>query len=114
VTPSNIFAATHGDLGEELVERLAGSGSVRIERIVSRGHTSPEGFWYDQPAHEFVILISGAARLSFEGDAAPVSLAPGDWIQIPAGARHRVEWTAPGLETIWLAVHFEDAGGGAR
>ncbi|MGA8259730.1 MAG: cupin domain-containing protein [Arenicellales bacterium] len=80
-------------------------GRVTIERIISKGHVSPESRWYDQAREEWVIVLRGEARLSFEdGDA--VALKPGDYILIPAHARHRVEWTTPGMETIWLAIHY--------
>jgi len=35
-----------------------------------------------------------------------VALAPGDHVLIPGGAQHRVTWTAPETETVWVAVHF--------
>jgi cupin 2 domain-containing protein len=41
------------DLPEELSEKICSSATVKIERIVSRGHASPEGFWYDQEMNEF-------------------------------------------------------------
>lgn len=85
---------------------LASSPGVRVERIVSRGHASPEGFWYDQEWAEFVVLLAGAARLRFEGDDREVELRPGDWLTIPARCRHRVEWTDPTTPSVWLAVHF--------
>jgi cupin 2 domain-containing protein len=81
---------------------LRGDG-VRIERIVSHGHRSPDGFWYDQAEREWVLLISGRARLRFEGEEA-IELSPGDYVDIPAHRRHRVEWTEPNAATIWLAV----------
>ena len=46
-------------------------------------------------------------------DGAVVELAPGDWIDLPAGLRHRVAWTAPGTDTIWLAVFRRGPGGEA-
>jgi cupin 2 domain-containing protein len=78
---------------------------VRIERIVSRGHASPPGFWYDQPEHEFVLLVEGEAALVVEGEGER-RLAPGDWLEIKARVRHRVSWTAPDRATIWLAVFY--------
>jgi cupin 2 domain-containing protein len=77
---------------------------VRVERIVSRGHVSPAGFWYDQTQDEWVVLLAGAAELSF-ADGRRVRLAPGDHVHLPAHERHRVEWTDPAQETVWLAVH---------
>ncbi len=103
---ANLFAGVPDELSTELVETLLSAASFRVERIVSRGHASPPGYWYDQPEHERVLLVSGAARLRFEGDAEMVRLAPGDHLLIPARRRHRVEWTAPHVDTVWLAVHF--------
>ena len=89
----------------EIVERLAGNGAVRIERIVSHGQASPTGFWYDQDEAEFVLVLSGAARLSF-ADGEAMALGPGDWIGIAPHRRHRVEWTDPDQPTVWLAVFY--------
>lgn len=101
----NLFAAIPETLPEELIETLAGTGTVRLERIVSHGHASPEGFWYDQPQREWVLLLRGAARLQIEGQPV-IEMRPGDSLDIPAHARHRVEWTTPHEPTIWLAVHY--------
>ena len=92
------------DLSDELTETLVASDTVRIERIVSTGHASPEGFWYDQPEREFVLVVQGRARLEFEGGD-PLELEAGGWIDIPAHRRHRVAWTAPHEPTVWLAVY---------
>jgi cupin 2 domain-containing protein len=98
-----------GDAGsEEFVETIVRSGGVRIERIVSRGHKSPDDFWYDQDENEWVVVLSGRARLVMEGEDAAIELAPGDWIDIPARKKHRVEWTDPNEETVWLAVFYPD------
>ena len=109
----NLFTAIPRELSEELFDTLAGAGDVRIERIVSRGHASPRDFWYDQDWHEFVLLVRGRAALRFEGEADPVVMAPGDHLVIEAHARHRVEWTDPETDTIWLAVHYRSGMGGA-
>lgn len=79
---------------------------MRIERIISHGHASPEGFWYDQPLNEWVILLKGVARLQFEDGM--VEMKPGDYVNIPAHKNHRVDWTTPEELTIWLAVHYGD------
>jgi len=89
---------------EEQVERLIDGANVRIERIVSTGQASLPGFWYDQPDDEFVVLLGGAARLRF-ADGVDLDLKPGDWVEIPAHVRHRVEWTQSDPPTVWLAVH---------
>ncbi|HEY4313424.1 MAG TPA: cupin domain-containing protein [Pirellulales bacterium] len=80
------------------------SPGVRVERIVSQGHASPEGFWYDQDTEEWVLLVQGAARLRFDNEV--VEMRPGDHVQIPAHKRHRVEWTDPNQQTTWVAVHY--------
>ena len=78
---------------------------------MSHGHASPEGSWYNQKQHEWVVLLKGAARLRFEGDDNALELEPGDFVDIPAHKRHRVEWTTPDEPTVWLAVHY---GGGSH
>ena len=102
---TNVLAEIPENLSDELIQTLLNTSSVRIERIVSLGHASPEGFWYDQEAYEWVLLLKGAARLRFEGEE-PIDLRPGTFINIPAHRRHRVEWTDPHEPTIWLAVHY--------
>ncbi len=90
----------------EVVEKLLFGGSFRLERIVSHGQSTPEGQWYDQDEAEWVVLLSGAARIRFEEEKAPRELQPGDYVHIPAHCRHRVQWTSPDEETVWLALHF--------
>ena len=105
LTHGNLLAGLPERLAEEQVERLVGGRNVRIERIVSTGQASPPGFWYDQPDDEFVMLLAGAARLRFEEGDLGLDLKPGDWVEIPAHVRHRVEWTQADPPTVWLAVH---------
>jgi len=104
--PKNMLQNIPGALPEELVEVLQTGDGVKIERIVSRGHASPKGFWYDQESHEWVLLLKGGATLLFEGKQNPIVLGPGDYLNIPAHTRHRVEWTDPKQETVWLAIHY--------
>jgi cupin 2 domain-containing protein len=94
-------------LPDELVQTLLATEHIRIERIVSHGHCSPEGFWYDQDQHEWVIVLKGAARLQFEDGV--VEMRPGDFINIPANKKHRVDWTTPDEPTIWLGVRYGEA-----
>lgn len=94
-------------LPEELLGELVRGRHVRVERIVSRGHVSPPGFWYDQDEHELVVLLAGRARLELEGQG-EVALGPLDWLHIPAHVRHRVTFTEPGADTLWLAVFYRD------
>lgn len=88
----------------ESIEILVRAPGLRIERIVSHGHRSPDGFWYDQDEDEWVLLVAGAAEILFH-DGRRASLAAGDWLALPAHERHRVEWTDPARATIWLAVY---------
>ena len=101
----NLFENIPAELPGELFQTLAQSDALRIERIVSRGHTTPAGQWYDQPQNEFVILLQGAARLAFE-DGREIAMGPGDWLAIPAHVKHRVAWTDPEQHSVWLAVHY--------
>jgi cupin 2 domain-containing protein len=105
IIPKNIVDGLPPHLPEELIQTLLSTTNVHIERIVSHGHCSPEGFWYDQDTHEWVLLISGAGRLRFEGEEA-FAMAVGDFVNIPAHKRHRVGWTDPKQATIWLAIHY--------
>jgi cupin 2 domain-containing protein len=101
----NIFRGIPEALDDELVEQLVEGRNIRIERIVSRGQSSPESGWYDQVGDEWVMLLRGGAVLLFD-DQERVSLSPGDYINIPAHRKHKVEWTDPDRETVWLAVHY--------
>lgn len=101
----NLFNEIPSDLPEELLETLVDRDAVRVERIVSRGHVTPAGQWYDQDRQEWVLLLRGAARLAF-ADGREVALVPGDWLEIPAHRKHRVAWTDPRQDTVWLAMHY--------
>ncbi|MCA8984764.1 MAG: cupin domain-containing protein [Planctomycetaceae bacterium] len=103
----NLYDNLPKSLPEELVTVLLESEHVRVERILSTGHASPAGFWYDQDEDEWVLLLTGAARLRFEGREAEIPLGVGDYLLIPAHTRHRVEWTTPAEPTVWLAVFLD-------
>ena len=102
----NLMANVPDELPKELIEVLVKSEGVRVERIVSRGHSSPADFWYDQADSEWVLVVSGAARLRFEQGDEVVEMRRGDHVDIPAGTRHRVDWTDPDQDTTWLAVFY--------
>lgn len=102
---TNLFSEVPTVLPDELIHTLLTAESFRIERIVSHGHSTPPDLWYDQDQHEWVLLITGAARLQFEDKV--IQLRPGDFINIPAHRRHRVEWTSHDDTTIWLTIHYE-------
>jgi cupin 2 domain-containing protein len=100
----NIFDDLPQHLPKELVQILVRATDVRIERIISHGHASPADFWYNQAQQEWVIVLKGAARLQFED--VTVEMKPGDFINIPAFKKHRVDWTTPGEPTVWLGVRY--------
>ncbi|MDD5249112.1 MAG: cupin [Rhodocyclaceae bacterium] len=102
----SLFSGIARESDAEQFDELLHRPSARIERIVSSGQCSPPGFWYDQDEGEWVVLLAGAARLLIEGEPSPRLLRPGDWVNLPPHCRHRVEWTAPGQETLWLAIHY--------
>jgi cupin 2 domain-containing protein len=86
---------------------LLAAPNVRIERIVSTGHATPAGVWYDQDRPEWLLLLAGSAGLIFDGETEPLVLSPGSYVHIAAHARHRVAWTDPSVPTIWLAIHYQ-------
>lgn len=102
----NIFDDIPAELPEEHFLKICelGKGQARVERIVSHGHASPEGFWYEQDEDEWVLILGGEAHLRIENRDHPVVLRPGDSILLPAHCRHRIDWTTPDQKTIWLAV----------
>jgi cupin 2 domain-containing protein len=103
----NLFVTPSSAADGEQTDILLSAGPFRLERIVSFGTASPQGFWYEQGRPEWVLLARGRARLAFEGDE-PVELETGDYVLIPAGVRHRVEGTSS--DAIWLALHFTPRG----
>lgn len=105
ISSSCIFTDIPTELPEELCQTLLAKPNVRIERIVSKGHCSAEHDWYDQNQDEWILLLQGRARLTFI-DADSIELNPGDYLLIPAHCKHRVDWTSPDTETVWLAIHL--------
>lgn len=105
-TNGNIFANIPRQLPEELFESILKRDYVHIERIISRGHVTPTGQWYAQTGDEWVILLQGQATIVYENDPAALTLSMGDYVLIPAHTRHRVVWTTPDIDTVWLAIHL--------
>src|ERR1700730_14032403 len=35
------------------------------------------------------------------------TLRPGDYVELPAHTKHRIEWTDADRPTVWLTVHLE-------
>jgi len=107
ISKKNIFRDIPAELQNELLEEMVTGSTFRMERIVSRGQASPDGFWYDQDENEWVILLQGSAGLRFAGKEELIVLSPGDYVQIPQHYKHRVEWTDKNQETVWLAVYYK-------
>jgi len=101
---NNIFAEIPDELDNELVQVLQQSDNIKIQRIVSKGQVSPETGWYDQQQNEWVIVIKGEAVIAFE--QTEVAMQAGSYINIPAHTKHKVSWTHPDIETIWLVVYY--------
>ncbi len=103
---ANIYADLPKQGPDELFQTLLAKENIKIERIISRGHACRTDEWYDQQQDEWVMLIKGQAKLQYKSNATIILLNPGDYIYIPAHTKHRVHWTAPEMETIWLAIHI--------
>ena len=101
----NFFSSLPDKSEHELFEELLRHENIKIERIVSQGHTSPENGWYDQKENEWVIVLEGAGLILFESWG-EVNLKKGDYLNIPAHTKHKVTWTDPNSITIWLAIHY--------
>jgi cupin 2 domain-containing protein len=104
--PSNLLHDLPDASAAEIVEILVSRPCLRIDRIVSLGQASPDGFWYDQEESEWIVLLAGAARLRLADEPEAHLLNAGDSIDIPARRRHRVEWTDATEPTVWLAVFY--------
>jgi cupin 2 domain-containing protein len=102
----NVFANLPPSQSEEVFQEMIQGERFRLERIISFGQATAVGQWYDQEQHEWVVLLSGAAGLRFEGEEGLRVLHPGDFANIPAHTRHRVEWTDEKQNTVWLALHY--------
>jgi cupin 2 domain-containing protein len=105
MNPSNIFDSIPEDMRAEVFDNIVSSPNLRIGRILSKGHTSPETGWYDQDENEWVMVIDGQATIEFV-DGTLVSLRKGDYLNIPAHSKHKVSWSDPNQITIWLAVFY--------
>ncbi|PAJ75334.1 cupin [Pseudoalteromonas sp. NBT06-2] len=103
---NNIFKEIPDDLSSEVFENLASGMNVKIERILSKGHSSPVTGWYDQTQNEWVIVLKGEAILTFNNKP-DVQLKQGDYLNIKAHQKHKVSWTTPEEETVWLAIHYD-------
>ncbi|MEG2597135.1 MAG: cupin domain-containing protein [Oscillospiraceae bacterium] len=88
--------------GEENMAVLYENVAVRIEKIVSKGFSSPKDFWYRQSENEWVFVLQGEGTIDFEDHG--ITLRAGDSVQILAGVKHRVAGTSVSPDCIWLCV----------
>jgi len=102
----NIFTDIPRQLPDELFKTLLSKGQIKIERIISKGHSSLVNDWYDQIQDEWILVLEGQAELQFKNSTELIKLKSGDYLHIPAHIKHRVHWTDPDKETIWLAIHI--------
>ena len=100
----NIFEQIIVDKNEEKFFEILKNETIKIEKIVSNGQTSPENFWYEQEKSEFVLLLEGYAILEFENRE--VELKKGDCLNIKAMEKHRVKFTSLDEPTVWFAVFY--------
>ena len=101
----NIFENIPESIPTEQFQSLLESGAIKIERILSKGHSTPPNQWYDQEQDEWVLVLRGAGIIAYE-DGSTIHLKVGDYLHIPARCKHRVKWTEPNQETIWLVIFF--------
>ncbi len=97
----NLFDIEGLSTNAEQFEDLFANKQVRIERIVSFGHATPAGEWYDQEETEWVSLLKGTSTLLY-ADGRVTEMIAGDTVLIPPHERHRVE--AVSDDAVWLAV----------
>ena len=102
---NNIFEKIPENLNNELIEEILKTKNFRLERIISAGHHSPPDFWYDQDENEFVFLVSGCARISFN-DGRIFDLKAGDYFVIKAHQKHRIVSTDQNRKTFWLTLFY--------
>ncbi len=104
----NIFADLPEQLPEELITTLLEKPGIRVERILSQGHSSAPGFWYQQEENEWLLLVQGQAGLRFEKEKQDRQLTAGDTLFINTGVRHRVTWTSEQPPCIWICLFYRD------
>jgi cupin 2 domain-containing protein len=101
----NLFQYLPANLPEEVFETLLQTANFRLERIVSHGQCSADDFWYQQSDREWVMVLQGQARLAMASGEL-IDLKAGDYLHLDAHIKHRVAWTDPTQQTIWLALHY--------
>lgn len=106
MTNQNIYENLPEAISEEMFDDLITGGDFRLERILSKGQSTPLGEWLEQETHEWVLLLKGRATLLFAEGSEILEMTAGDYVHIPAHTPHRVEWTDSEEATLWLALHY--------
>lgn len=88
----------------ERTDLIVAFGNALVEQIQSGTLERPAD--YEQRQDEWVVVLSGGAKLVVDGDE--VELAARDWLFLPSWVPHRLVETEPGTE--WLAVHVHPSG----
>ncbi|WP_372738396.1 cupin domain-containing protein [Neptunomonas sp.] len=102
---ANIFSNIPSELPNEIFEDIIITEKLRVERIVSKGQTSPNAGWYDQGENEWVIVLSGYGVIEYK-NGVKVTLRQGDYLHIKAHEKHRVIETSSDEITVWLAIFY--------
>jgi len=102
---NNIFSNIPAELPNELFEDIIITEKLRVERIVSKGQTSPKIGWYDQDDNEWLIVLSGYGVIEYK-NGNKVTLKHGDYLNIKAHEKHRVIETSTAETTVWLAIFY--------
>ena len=100
----NLLTGVPTSIPDEIFETIISKSNIKIERIISKGHKSEPNFWYDQDQSEWILILKGEARLQFEDKS--IYLTSGDYLNIAPHQKHRIDWTTPEEETIWVAVFY--------
>ena len=82
----NIFSNIPSELPNEIFEDIIITEKLRVERIVSKGQTSPDIGWYDQSENEWVIVLSGYGVIKYISGV-KVILKQGDYLNIPSSRK---------------------------
>ena len=101
----NLFSDVHSVLGTEVLDLLAKSDRVRIERTISKGQAPHRDRWNEHKQNAWLLLLRGETKLVF-GYGRSERLVPGSYMAIDAGTRYRIDWISPEEETVWLTIYF--------
>ncbi|MFO0919698.1 MAG: hypothetical protein U0872_15475 [Planctomycetaceae bacterium] len=106
-SPGQLFSNLPRNLPAEFSVAYRSNSKVFASKqsCLTATHHPPDSGTTKTSTNEALVL-TGAAKLQFPDCVA--ELKPGDFINIPAHHRHRVEWTLPEELTIWLAVFYDE------